>query len=96
MPPNAAPLPNPANGLASNLPGGGYATFPKLSPLGRIGCWGAGTPKVEELDNAANMVGDWAQPPWLPHNVELIRVKDGAPAAPQQACLTKTPDPSIG
>jgi hypothetical protein len=29
-------------------------------------------------------------------NVELIRPKDGAPAAPQLACLTKGSDPSIG
>jgi hypothetical protein len=29
-------------------------------------------------------------------NVELIRAKDGAPAAPQRACLTKAPDPLIG
>jgi hypothetical protein len=29
-------------------------------------------------------------------NVELIRSKDGAPAASQRACLTKESDPSIG
>jgi hypothetical protein len=29
-------------------------------------------------------------------NVEVIRVNDGAPAAPQQACLRKTSDPAIG
>jgi hypothetical protein len=29
-------------------------------------------------------------------NVELIRAKDGAPAAPQLASLTKASDPSIG
>jgi hypothetical protein len=29
-------------------------------------------------------------------NVELIRPKDGALAAPQQACLTKGSDPLIG
>jgi len=29
-------------------------------------------------------------------NVELIRANDGAPAAPQQACLTQGSDPLIG
>jgi hypothetical protein len=80
-----ASLPNPANGLVPNLPGGQYATFPKLSPLGRIGAWGAGSPIVEELDNAAFMVGGWAQPLRRPHNVELIRPNEGAPPAPQEA-----------
>jgi hypothetical protein len=32
----------------------------------------------------------------IPSNVELIRSKEGAAAAPQQACLTKESDPAIG
>lgn len=85
MPPSAVPLPNPANGHAPNLPGGRYATFPKLSPLGRIGAWRADSPIVEELDNAAFMVGVWAQPLWRPHNVEVIRVNVGATRAPHES-----------
>jgi hypothetical protein len=33
---------------------------------------------------------------WIMANVEMIRVKDGAAGASHQACLTKTPDPTIG